>query len=283
VLGVFDVVFRNPHFFAPDELRALNLLADQAAIAVQNAQLFLEVQRANEAKSEFVGIVSHELKVPMTSIQGYARLMTLGAAGPVSQQQLEFANIILRNVERMGNLVSDLLDLARIESGRIKISPRPIALTKVVQDAVRSIQTQIEDRKHTLEVGIPQDLPNVRADPARIIQVWTNLISNAYKYTPTGGLIRAWARPHTSRDTGGADGQWILCAVEDNGVGINASDQERIFEQFYRVQDPQTSEEQGTGLGLSITRSIIELHGGHIWVESEPGKGSTFYFTLPAA
>jgi signal transduction histidine kinase len=283
VLGVFDVVFRHSHFFAPDELRALNLLADQAAIAVQNAQLFLDVQRANEAKSEFVGIVSHELKVPMTSIQGYARLMTLGAAGPVSQQQLEFANIILKNVERMGNLVSDLLDLARIESGRIKISPRPIDLTKVVQDAVRSIQTQIEDRKHTLEVGIPQDLPNVKADPVRIIQVWTNLISNAYKYTPTGGLIRAWARPHTSRDTRGADGQWILCAVEDNGVGIDTSDQERIFEQFYRVQDPQTSEEQGTGLGLSITRSIIELHGGHIWVESELGKGSTFFFTLPAA
>jgi signal transduction histidine kinase len=283
VLGVFDVIFGRTHFFTQDELRALNLLADQAAIAIQNAQLFLEVQRANEAKSEFVGIVSHELKVPMTSIQGYARLMTLGAAGPISQQQLEFANIILKNVERMGNLVSDLLDLARIESGRIKISPRPINLSKVVQDAVRSIQGQVDAREHTLEIGIPEDLPSARADPMRIIQVWTNLISNAYKYTPRGGRIRAWARPHSSRDTQTADGKWILCAVEDNGVGIDASDQERIFEQFYRVQHPQTREEPGTGLGLSITRSIIELHGGHIWVESELGQGSTFYFTLPAA
>jgi signal transduction histidine kinase len=283
VMGVFDIIYRRTHFFTQDELRALNLLADQAAIAVQNAQLFLEIQRANEAKSEFVGIVSHELKVPMTSIQGYARLMTLGAAGPVSQQQLEFANIILKNVERMGNLVSDLLDLARIESGRIKISPRPINLSKVVQDAVRSIQGQIDTRGHTLEIGIPRDLPSAKADPVRIIQVWTNLISNAYKYTPRGGRIRAWARPHNGGDTGNADGQWILCAVEDNGVGIEASDQERIFEQFYRVQHAQTKEEQGTGLGLSITQSIIELHGGHIWVESEPGRGSTFYFTLPAA
>jgi signal transduction histidine kinase len=283
VLGVFDIFFREAHFFAPDERRALNLLADQAAIAIQNAQLFLEVQRANEAKNEFVGIVSHELKVPMTSIQGYARLMTLGAAGPVSQQQQGFASIILKNVERMGNLVSDLLDLARIESGRIQLSPRPVDVTKLIQDAVRVLQDEIDAHEHTLEISVPDDLPNVKADPARIIQVWTNLISNAYKYTPRGGTIKAWARPHGSRDTEGTDGRWILCAVQDNGVGIDVTDQERIFEQFYRVQHVQTNEEQGTGLGLSITRSIVELHGGHIWVESEPGQGSTFYFTLPAA
>jgi signal transduction histidine kinase len=282
VLGAFDIIFQDAHFFSQDELRALNLLADQAAIAVQNAQLFLEVQRANEAKSEFVSIVSHELKAPMTSIQGYARLMTLGAAGQVSQQQLEFAGIILKNVERMGSLVSDLLDLARIESGRINISPRPIKLAKIVQDAVRSLRTESEDRGHTLEVAIPEDLPNVRADPGRLTQVWINLLSNALKYTPRGGLIRAWAREHSSRDTETADGHLVLCAVEDNGIGIEVVDQERIFEQFYRVQRTEIDKEPGTGLGLSITRSIVELHGGHIWLESAPGQGSTFFFTLPA-
>jgi signal transduction histidine kinase len=283
VLGVFDIAFGAPHYFAEDELRALNLLADQAAIAIQNAQLFRQVQRANEAKSEFVSIVSHELKVPMTSIQGYARLMTLGAAGQISPQQLEFANIILRNVERMGNLVSDLLDLSRIESGRISISPRPVMLDKIVQDVVRSIQGQIDAREHSLEVTIAPDLPEVQADPARLIQVWINLISNAYKYTPRGGHIKIWAREQASTGTSPDDRSWIVCAVQDSGVGIAPEDLEHIFEQFYRVQHPGTHKEQGTGLGLSITRSIVELHGGHIWVESEPQQGSTFYFSLPVA
>lgn len=282
VLGVFDVVFRQPHFFSPDELRALNLLADQAAIAVQNAQLFLEVQRANEAKTEFVSIVSHELKVPMTSIQGYARLITLGSAGPVTPQQMEFTNVILRNVDRMSSLVNDLLDLSRIESGRIQITPRPVDLSKLVQDAARALQDQLEQRAHTLEIAIPADLPNVEADPVRIVQVWVNLLSNAFKYTPRGGRIKVWAREHSSRESKDNDDRWILCAVQDNGVGIEAKDQERIFEQFYRVNHPETKAEQGTGLGLSITRSIVELHGGHIWVESMPGRGSTFYFTLRA-
>lgn len=283
VLGVFDVTFRQAHHFAQDELRALNLLADQAAIAVQNAQLFLEVQRADEAKSEFVSTVSHELKVPMTSIQGYARLMTLGAAGPLSQQQLEFADTILRNVERMGNLITDLLDLSRIESGRIQISPRPVDLSKIAQDAVRSMQDQLAARDHSLEVEIPGSLPGVYVDPARIIEVWINLLSNACKYTPRGGRIRAWAQEYDNAAADPTDGRWILCAVEDNGVGIAPEDQERVFEQFYRVERPDTDGEEGTGLGLSISRSIVELHGGRIWVESESGKGSTFLFTLPIA
>lgn len=283
VLGVFDIVFNRPRSFSQDELRALYLLADQAAIAIQNAQLFLEVQRANEAKSEFVSIVSHELKVPMTSIQGYARLMTLGAAGQISQQQLDFANTILRNVQRMSHLVNDLLDLSRIESGRIQVSQRPVDLPKIAQDAVRAVEDQIAIRDHTLEISIPDDLPSVNADSARIMQVWINLLSNAFKYTPRGGHIQLSARTHNGREEGPAPAQWVLCAVEDNGVGIEPKDQERIFEQFYRVHHPETSGESGTGLGLSITRSIIELHGGHIWVESELGRGSVFYFTLPIA
>jgi signal transduction histidine kinase len=283
VLGVFDVAFGQPHYFAEDELRALSLLADQAAIAIQNAQLFRQVHSANEAKSEFVSIVSHELKIPMTSIQGYARLMTLGAAGQINAQQLEFANIILRNVERMGNLVSDLLDLSRIESGRISISPRPVALDKIIHDAIRSIQEQIDARDHTLRVTVPPDLPEVLADPVRLVQVLTNLISNAYKFTPRGGQISIWAQEQANAAASQDDRAWVLCAVEDNGVGIAPKDREHIFEQFYRVQSPGMRKEQGTGLGLSIARSIVELHGGHIWVESEVAQGTTFFFTLPAA
>jgi len=282
VLGVFDVAFRSEHLFPPEELRALGLLADQAAIAIQNAQLYLDVQRANEAKGEFVSIVSHELKVPMTSIQGYARLMTLGAAGPVSQQQIEFANTILKNVERMANLVNDLLDLSRIDSGRIQITPRPIDMSKVVNDVVREMQDQIDDKEHKLIINLPADLPPAYADPARVMQVWTNLVSNAIKYTPRGGRIQIRANRYDS-DREAATAQWILCAVEDNGVGIAPEDQDRVFEQFYRVRNLQTNEEPGTGLGLSITQSIVELHGGHVWFESTPSKGSTFFFTLPTS
>lgn len=282
VLGVFDIAFTSEHSFSLDEMRALGLLADQAAIAIQNAQLYLDVQRANEAKSEFVSIVSHELKVPMTSIQGYARLMTLGAAGSVSQQQIEFANTILKNVERMANLVNDLLDLSRIDSGRIQITPRPIDIGKVVDDVVREMRDQVEDREHKLIINLPADLPAVYADPARVMQVWTNLLSNAVKYTPRGGRIQVWANRYDS-DRDAADRQWIRCAVEDNGIGIAPEDQDRVFEQFYRIRNPQTNKEPGTGLGLSIAQSIVELHGGHIWFDSTPGKGSTFYFTLPTS
>jgi len=208
--------------------------------------------------------------------------MTLGAAGPVSQQQIEFANTILKNVERMANLVNDLLDLSRIDSGRIQITPRPIDIAKVVNDVVREMQDQVDDKEHKLIINLPADLPPAYADPARVMQVWTNLLSNAIKYTPRGGRIQIQASRYDS-DREAVDIRWILCAVEDNGIGIAAEDQDRVFEQFYRIRNPQTSEEPGTGLGLSITQSIVELHGGHIWFESASGKGSTFYFTLPVS
>jgi signal transduction histidine kinase len=144
------------------------------------------------------------------------------------------------------------------------------------------MQDQVDDKEHKLIVNLPADLPPAYADSARLMQVWTNLLSNAIKYTPRGGRIQIRANRHSS-DREAADTQWILCSIEDNGIGIALEDQDRVFEQFYRARNPQTSDEPGTGLGLSITQSIIELHGGHIWFESNPGKGSTFYFTLPAS
>jgi signal transduction histidine kinase len=281
VLGVFDVAFDKPHAFTSDDLRVLNLLANQAAIAIKNAQLYADVQRANDAKSEFVGIVSHELKLPMTSIQGYARLLMMGAGGEVTENQREFIDVILNNVNRMSDLVTDLQDSSRIESGRIQLAPRSVALSRIVRDSVNSARAQIEARKHALSIEIPNDLPNVLADPGRMMQVMNNLLSNAYKYMPDGGQIKIWAQCRDEHES--ADGQWVLCAVSDTGIGILPQDQERIFQQFFRVRDPQMANEFGTGLGLAITRSIVELHGGHIWVKSTYGQGSTFYFTLPVA
>jgi signal transduction histidine kinase len=279
VLGVFDISFETAHSFTQDELRVLNLFADHAAIAIENAQLYADAQRANQAKSEFVDTVSNELKEPLTSIQGYARLMSLGAGGTLTRQQLDFTNVILRNVKRIADLVRDLLDLSRIESGRIKLSPRPIELSRTAHDAVRTMQA--EAAEHQLIVNIPDELPYVKADPDRIIQVWVNLIDNALKYMPEKGQIRVWAQPHTSLETESRNGGWVVCAVQDTGMGIAPQDQERIFERFYHIRHPENTRRPGTGLGLSIAHSIIELHGGHMWVESVPGQGSTFYFTLP--
>lgn len=281
VRGVFNVVYSAAHAFSGDELVALGLIADHAAIAVHNAQLYRQVQRANEAKSEFVSTVSHELKIPMTSIQGYARLIALGAGGPVTAEQRTFADVILRNARRMSVLVSDLLDLSRIDAGRVRIQPRPIALDRVVAEAASAVEGEFAAKGHRLEVVLPPGLPKVRVDPGRIAQVWVNLLSNACKYTAPEGQIRVWAKAQGSTVTG--DGGWVLCAVEDTGVGIAAQDQERLFEPFYRVRSAETHAEPGTGLGLSICAGIVELHGGRIWLDSTPGKGSTFYFTLPVA
>jgi len=279
VLGVFNVVFGKRHLFTSDELLVIQLLANQAAFAIKNAQLYAAVRQANEAKSEFVSIVAHELKVPMTSIRGYARLMALGTAGELTEQQREFVEVILNNVDRMTNLVSDLLDSARIQSGHIRLAPRPVALAKIVQEAVSAVRTEIETRGHQLSIDIPDDLPEVQVDPGWIGQVLVNLLSNACKYTPNGGRIRVWAQPRSEA----SNGRWVMCAVTDNGIGLHEADRERLFQQFFRVRDPRMQKETGTGLGLAITRSIIELHGGRIWVESTYGEGSTFYFTLPQA
>jgi two-component system phosphate regulon sensor histidine kinase PhoR len=183
----------------------------------------------------------------------------------------------------MGGLVDDLLDLSRIESGKISISPRPVALSKVAEAAIQVVQDQISARGHVLEVEIPENLPNVNADPDQVARVWTNLLSNAYTYTPFGGLIRLWAQPHASTEAEKDAARWVVCAVQDTGVGIDLTDQDRVFEPFYRVRRPETAEEPGSGLGLPIARGIVELHGGHIWLDSELNSGSTFYFTLPFA
>jgi signal transduction histidine kinase len=281
VLGVFDVAFDKPQILTSDTLRVLNVLANQAAIAIKNAQLYADVQRANDAKGEFVSVVSHELKVPMTSIQGYARLLMTQAGGKLSERKKEFVNVILNNVDRMTDLVTDLQDSSRIEAGRIQLSPRSVSLAKVVNDSANSVRAHIETRRHKLIVDIPQDLPNVQADPGRLRQVVTNLLSNAYKYTPDGGQIKVWAERRD--ESGSANGKWVMCVVSDSGIGLLPHDQERVFQQFFRVRDARMVNETGAGLGLSIARSIVEMHGGHMWVKSTYGQGSTFHFTLPVA
>jgi signal transduction histidine kinase len=258
-------------------------LADHAAIAIQNARLFEQVQRANAAKTDFISFVSHELKQPMTSIKGYTDLLVKGAAGELNESQRQFLDTVLSNVDRMNKLVSDLLDISRIESDRMRLEFGDVSLGQVIEDSVRTIRRQIEAKHQTLGVHVPPSLPLVRGDRDRFVQVITNLVSNAHKYTPEGGGIAIRAQLWSDGQHAPGDEEYVLCSVSDTGIGIRSEDRARLFTKYFRADDPAVHSVAGTGLGLIITKSLVELHGGQIWVESEVGKGSTFAFTIPIA
>jgi signal transduction histidine kinase len=264
-------------------LAFLNRLSDNAAIAITNAQLYEEVQRANVAKSEFVSFVAHELKNPMTSIKGYSELLAAGSVGQINEMQTNFLGTIRSNVERMSTLVSDLNDNAKIEAGRLRLDFRPADVREVMDDVVRSTRRQVEDKRQTIELQLPPQLPQVWADRTRVAQVLTNLVSNAYKYTPEGGHLLIGAEATDNQwDPEGAK-QVVHLWVQDNGIGISFEDQARIFQRFFRSDDSKAREAPGTGLGLNITKSLVEMQGGRIWFNSEFRKGTTFHFTIPVS
>jgi signal transduction histidine kinase len=261
----------------------LTRLTDHAAIAISNAQLYSEVQRANVAKSDFVSFVAHELKNPMTSIKGYTELMSAGAVGPVSDMQANFLNTIKTNVVRMNTLVSDLNDISKIEAGRLSLTYKVADVSVLVDDTVRSLKHQIEDKKQTLDILLPEKLPVIWADPTRIVQVLVNLLSNSYKYTPEAGILQIGAEESNNHlwdvnDTTRVVHIW----VKDNGLGMTAEDQKKIFQQYFRTEYSKDMA-TGTGLGLNITKKLIEMQGGRIWFESEFHAGTTFHITIPVA
>lgn len=231
-----------------------------------------EAVSANKSKSEFVSIVSHELKLPMTSIKGYSDLMLAGATGQLNENQVNFLTTIRNNVNRMATLVSDLADISRIESGNLRLEPRIVPVWDVIDEVVTLTKTQIEQKKQSISVDIPAELPKTWCDRTRLSQILTNLISNANKYTPEGGIILVQALR--------VDGM-IQVKVQDNGLGMTPEDQASLFSKFFRSADDKVREAPGTGLGLSITKNLIELQGGSIWFESEYRKGTTFFFTVP--
>jgi GAF domain-containing protein/signal transduction histidine kinase len=229
-------------------------------------------------KSEFVATVSHELRTPMTSIRGYTDVLLMGAAGALNENQTHFLNIVKNNTERLNILVNDLLDVSRIESGRVTLSPQALDMHEVAEDVIGDMlrRSQEENRPMALSLDAPKKIPRVYGDMERIRQVLGNLMDNAYHYTPENGTIIV--RIHASN--GGGE---VQVDVKDNGVGIPLEDQDRIFERFYRGENPLVLTTPGTGLGLSIVKQIVEMHKGRIWMKSTgvPGEGSTFSFTLP--
>jgi len=266
-----------------EDLGFLSRLSDHAAIAISNAQLYDEVQRANAAKSDFVSLVAHELKNPMTSIKGYAELLTAGAVGAVNEMQASFLNTIRSNTERMSTLVSDLNDNSKIEAGRLRLDFKSVDLGELLDEIVRSNRRLIDEKQQTVHLEMPEQLPRVWSDRTRLGQILTNLISNANKYTSEAGTFTVGAESAANKwDPQGAS-RVVHVWVRDNGIGISQEDQERIFQKFFRSEDPKAREVPGAGLGLNITRSLVEMQGGQIWFESQYRQGTTFHFTIPIA
>jgi len=275
VIGTLNVGNRvSTRPFSGHERQLLLALADYAAIAIENARLYEDTRQADRAKSEFVSLVSHELRTPMTSIRGYADMLAKGMCGSLTPQQEQFINIIRNNAKRMQILVSDLQDVSRIETGQLRLEIKLTDLTGALEDALQATQGQIEARSQQLTLEVAEDLPLVHADSARLTQILTNLLSNAYKYTPEGGRIRvrAWSQ-----------NGYVHCTVSDSGIGISPEDQACLFTKFFRSEDPAVQEKPGTGLGLCIVKSLVQLQGGEIEMESQLGEGTTFTFTVPIA
>lgn len=265
------------------DIEFLTRLTDHAAIAISNAQLYSEVQRANLAKSDFVSFVAHELKNPMTSIKGYTELLASGAVGQITEMQTNFLSTIKSNVERMSTLVSDLNDNSKIEAGRLRLEFKATDAADLVDEVIRTFKRQLEDKKQTLELSIPPNLSAMWADRIRVGQVLTNLVSNAFKYTPESGRIQVGVEESPNHwDPDGAP-RVIHLWVKDSGIGMTPEDQQKIFQKFFRSDDPKAREAPGTGLGLNITKSLVEMQGGKIWFESEYRHGTTFHFTVPVA
>ncbi len=271
----------RPDAFVDGTASFVNRLADHAAIAISNAQLYTEVQQANIAKSEFVSFVAHELKNPMTSIKGYAELLAAGAVGQISEMQSNFLGTIRANIERMKTIVEDLNDNSKIEAGRMRLDFKAVDVPDVVENVIRSTKRQIDDKKQTIETQIPADLPKIWADRTRIEQILVNLVSNSHKYTPEGGHIIVKAERTSNQWDSQGVAEVVHIYVKDNGIGMTPEDQRKIFQKFFRSEDDQARKSPGTGLGLNITKSLIEMQGGKIWFESEFRKGTSFHFTVP--
>lgn len=238
-----------------------------------------EERESERLKGEFLSVVSHELQTPLTAIVGAADLLLDGEPGELTAEQMRFLGTIRRNSHRLMALVSDLLDVTRLEGGRVELDLQPVDLGVVARSTVRSMANLFEQKSQAVRVLVDEGAPPALADRRRLEQILANLLANAGQYTPAGSQIEVAVRD-------GAAFGWprqVVLSVADDGPGISIADQARIFDKFYRGSNAAARRERGSGLGLSIVRSLVELHGGRIWVESAPGRGTRFSIVLPAA
>ena len=277
-IGVIAVCRVTAGPFSDKEIALLKTFADQAVIAIQNARLFHEIQDksrqleiASQHKSEFLANMSHELRTPLNAIIGFSEVLSERMFGEVNAKQAEYLADILESGQHLLSLINDILDLSKIEAGRMELEPTDFDLPTAIENTLILVRERAHRRGIALEHTVDERLGMICADERKVKQVLLNLLSNALKFTPEGGQINVRAEVQN----GAAE-----ISVTDTGVGIAPEDQEVVFEEFRQV-GTASKKVEGTGLGLAISRKFIELHGGRIWVESQVGLGSTFAFTLP--
>jgi PAS domain S-box-containing protein len=278
IVGTLVVRRKQPGEFPKNTIEVLETFADQSVLAIQNARLFREIEEkgnelaeASKHKSQFLANMSHELRTPLNAILGYSELMLDSIYGEPSDKMRVVLERLQTNGRHLLGLINDVLDLSKIEAGQLTLSLNDYSLGDMVHGIVAAVEPLAAGKRLAFKAEVAPDLPGGRGDERRLSQVLLNLVGNAIKFTDKGEVaIRAFA-------TNGA----FTVAVCDTGPGIAAADQGKIFEEFQQADSSITRKKGGTGLGLSISKRIIEMHGGRIWVESEPGKGSTFCFTLP--
>jgi signal transduction histidine kinase len=275
-IGVIFVGRDHTGSFSEKEVALLKTFADQAVIAIQNARLYREIEQksceleaASRHKSEFLANMSHELRTPLNAIIGFSEVLSERMFGEINEKQAEYIGDILQSGQHLLSLINDILDLSKIEAGRMELELSDFDLPGTIENTltlVRAVRRGI-----TLGRTVDEHLGMIRADERKVKQVLLNLLSNALKFTPEGGKIDVRAAV--------SDGVAEI-SVTDTGVGIAPEDEETVFEEFRQV-GAAAKKVEGTGLGLAISRKFIELHGGKIWVKSQFGSGSTFSFTLP--
>jgi signal transduction histidine kinase len=279
IIGGLIVNRRTPGEFAPDVIELLRTFAAQSALAIQNAQLFQEIEEksrqlevADRHKSEFLASMSHELRTPLNAVIGFSEVLLDRMFGELNPKQDEYLQDILSSGRHLLSLINDILDLAKIEAGRMELEVTDFHLPQAIDNAITLIRERAARRAITLNVDVDPRLGEIKGDERKVKQVLLNLLSNAIKFTPEGGRVSVQA--------GLGDGLAEISVI-DTGVGIAPEDHEAVFEEFRQVGSDYAKKHEGTGLGLTLSRRFVELHGGKIWVKSQLGQGATFTFTLP--
>ena len=282
-VGVIDIQSTQENAFTPDDVSVLQSLADQVTVAIENArsyelsqQLIKDLREVDQLKSQFLANMSHELRTPLNSIIGFSRVIIKGIDGPVSDMQMQDLTAIYNSGQHLLGLINDILDLARIEAGKMELNFEEVHLAEMVTSVMSTAKGLVKEKPIQLVSLVPSDMPTVRGDTMRVRQVLINLLSNASKFTDEGTITVE------TRVQQAANGKMeAVINVIDTGPGISPEGQEKLFKAFSQVDGSATRKSGGSGLGLSICANLVQLHGGHIGVHSEENRGSTFWFTLP--